>query len=531
MPTNPLLVVFGILVAFSLGYVICVALLGLYSNPTPLRIQERFSRSWGLQVVGEGTSDGKAQQVRWKLFGEDLMSDEDLRNVHQTSPKYLPVLKRVSSRQSADLLESIPWEFQQLLHTGTPLSCHTGERELISRKYERFLKTLFDYVSFHKKTGETKGNTRTLVWQCTQLEYCGGLVDRLKGITYALLLAMFSRRRLILYWGGPEHVFLQPNMIDWTNDTLYDYLGQYDVFKDYDNEEEEDVLVFEKKQPTWKGTDEYDGDGGDEYIHNSVAAVRMFSILGDFGIDISEEDLRYNLELIGSRVETVTLSTNLEPSTLLSARKTAHQKWIKDGLRWNGLISLSHTDFSNVVGIAFRYLFRIKQELLMEVANARSVLGLDGALYTGVHIRTGFAGSNDSHEMIKHPKLIREEDDWEAILKCAISTADTFLGYGSLLFLATDSVLVKHMAVSEYGARIRTLDNSLVHLDKMAKIPYSYKNHTEGILTSWVDFLLLAEAFAHVRGSSGFPWAAGTLCSLPNEKLINGTLCAPEKLN
>ena len=49
---------------------------------------------------------------------------------------------------------------------------------------------------------------------------CGGLADRLRGIAFSLLLAVFSRRRLLLHWGMPngEHVFLKPNLINWVTD-------------------------------------------------------------------------------------------------------------------------------------------------------------------------------------------------------------------------------------------------------------------------------------------------------------------------
>ena len=488
---------------------------GLNIGSNSERLQNRFTAGWGLKLLAGDTSE----QVRWKLFGEELLSDEDFKSIHQSSQKQdLSLLQGRNTPQhtgSRVLLESLPKGFQQQLHASTPLSCHTSDEGLISNKYKRFLRTLIDYSSFHRSTGEMMGKARTLVWQCTLLEYCGGLVDRMKGITYALLLAMFSRRRLILYWGGPEHTYLRPNMIDWTDDVVYDYMGQYNVFTEYEG----DAAIFDKKRPNLE-------EGGNDALPYEF---RMFSILAPSGVDVSASELRYNLEIIGSRVKTVTLSTNLEPCTLLSTEKTAEQKWILDGLRWTGLASLSPQDVDNVVGIAFRYLFQMSPELILEVAHARSVLGLDSVPYTGVHIRTGFAGSPDSHEDINHPKLMRIESNWEDVLSCAISSADSFLGNSSLLFLATDSVLVKHLAVSKYGARIRTLDNRLIHLDKLEKQPGAqHQNQTEGILTSWVDFLLLAEAYSHVRGSSGYPWAAGLLCSIPNERLINGSSCMPE---
>ena len=68
------------------------------------------------------------------------------------------------------------------------------------------------------------------------------------------------------------------------------------------------------------------------------------------------------------------------------------------------------------------------------------------------------------------------------ILKCAVTTANQWLGPSSLLFLATDSPLVKHLAVTKYGGRFRSLDNTLLHIDRMENYPHDLlQNETEGM--------------------------------------------------
>ena len=438
------------------------------------------------------------RQVAWRLYGEAFIGGEHLR------PKLnSDVLKRVLSRDkdvsSTGASESRFRTDLQLL----PLACHPGHKGLFLNKYDKFLQSLGDYAVFHK-WGVTRDNQRVLVWRCDMSNYCGGLADRLKGITYSLLLAMFSKRILLLSWGSGEQVYLRPNIINWETDPdLWDPVLQYIYYPD-------------------------DGDDNDSTNYSAyyeITSLHMFSVLGGIGVDLELEDLNETLNIINSLLPKVIFTTNLEPSALLNKTKCANQQWITDGLQQMGLASLSPEDLNNIVGIVFRYLFQITSQLLAEVGIARQTLGLERQNYTGVHIRTGFAGLSQQ-ESVKHPKLIRSPADWEQILKCAVTAANHWLGPSSLLFLATDSTLVKHLAVTKYGGRFRSLDNTLLHIDRMEKFPHDLlRNETEGTLSMWVDFILLAEAFALVRTDSGFALAASQLCSLPQHRTVNGLYC------
>ena len=112
------------------------------------------------------------------------------------------------------------------------------------------------------------------------------------------------------------------------------------------------------------------------------------------------------------------------------------------------------------------------------------------------------------------------------MLKCAVQTADSFHGPSSPILLATDSMIIKHMAVSKYGGRFRTLNNRLLHVDKMDKIPHHLQeNEVEGVVFTWVDMLLLAESHVQVGGTSGYIWAANLFCYLPDDRRINAETC------
>ena len=259
--------------------------------------------------------------------------------------------------------------------------------------------------------------------------------------------------------------------------------------------------------------------------------LHIFSVLGGIGLDISVDYLQRSLEFIKGKWQWIQLASNMEPSSLLSNTKTASSKRIKQGMAALGLAKLPPDDVDGLVGLVFRYLFKFSGQLLAELGAARQVLGLDNQQYVGVHIRTGFAGSVQQ-ESVKHPKLFRGAWQWDKTLSCAHRHATELLGSSALLFLATDSNLVKNKTLDtqRYRGRFRSLNNSVVHLDRLKKIPHNVKEfETEGIMTAWIDLVLLAESYSLVRGESGFPFLAQSLCFIPRTKVINGLGCHPWK--
>lgn len=127
-----------------------------------------------------------------------------------------------SSHTGRHLLKDVSTVFQNRLLNGLPLPCTMGTT--IDKKYSRFLKSLQTYTNLHRRVVENSAS-RTLTWQCPVQEHCGGLGDRIRGVSYALLLAMFSRRKLVIFWEGPsEGTYLHPHMIDWRDERVYGFL-------------------------------------------------------------------------------------------------------------------------------------------------------------------------------------------------------------------------------------------------------------------------------------------------------------------
>ncbi len=457
--------------------------------------------------------DGGA--VEWRLYD---IGHEDVEESWQRARAVSPRPGRLGAPQALEKaarhhpMVSRAFLAELLSH---PLACSPGREGLLQAKYGGLLQALERYAAFHKRAkGEEDG--RKLVWLCDVYHYCGGMADRLKGIAYALLLAMFSNRVLQISWGDSvsgESAYLQPNVIDWILPVeVYEELYIEEVFMYVDGVSPE-VIADEVLQ-----------------YHNPIYLyfIHLGSVLDNgLGVDVSYEQLKESLRLIESEVPVMlALGTNMEPSSLLSRNKTADQPWIASGMEDAGLADLSPEDIDGIVGIIFRYLFRFSEDLMAEVAVAQQVLGLGSLTYTGVHVRTGFAGTT-SQESVDHPKLIRYPWQWDRVLQCAAITADEHVDENSLIFLATDSPLVKHMALSAHGSRLRTLDNSVLHLDRLGKIPHDqFANETEGTLSVFVELILLAQAHVQVCSpGSGYTLVSTQLCSLPPTRVIDGLQC------
>ena len=439
---------------------------------------------------------------RWRLYGAafvgEAFSGQGKRGPSRRRDGTIKLFSTTGDTHIQQLVEG--------LHN-LQIACHErphSEQQELRQKYAKFLEALSMYTAFHKRERWRKG-ARRLVWVCDAYRKCGGLADRVRGITYALILSILSRRVLLLDWRNRlfgEHEYLEPNLIDWQ-------LTQDERKRAYRDEYLGSTNLTNKPQTP--------GD--------SVALIHIFQIHAGIGIDVSVKDLQRNLEAIRGNWAWILLESNMEPSTLVDDTKAASLEWIRQGMAVLGLHKLTPNDIDSIVGLVFRYLFQFSEEILKEVAIAREVLGLKDTAYVGVHVRTGFAGS--SKQEYNHPKLYREAWQWDRTLSCAYNYTTEQLGEKALLFLATDSNLVKSKT-HWFGGRYRCLDNTVVHLDHLKKTPHKASIvEREGVLTMLVELILLAESHSIVMGESGFSFLAHSLCLVPRTKAINGLTCNP----
>ena len=80
--------------------------------------------------------------------------------------------------------------------------------------------------------------------------------------------------------------------------------------------------------------------------------------------------------------------------------------------------------------------------------------------------------------------------------------------------------------MQRFKGRFRTLDNSLVHLDRLEKYPHDIEEfEREGVLSTWIDLILLAESHSLVHEGSGYAFLAQSLCFIPKAYVVNGLEC------
>ena len=421
--------------------------------------------------------------VNWTLYTGNYKSGNQ--DVSPLIPEDLKEAAMHYNKNSQTLRKKLPTQLLRKLLQGLPLSCYSRKEGIFLKSYENLLTILFRYTQIHQKLSKQNSRTtRTLVWQCHIDQVCGGLGDRVRGMTFVLLLAVFSRRKLVLDWKSSfESQFFKPNLINWEPDSAFLHII---------------------KNP------------------KNIVKIHVQSTTKDPYLSMSKTDWENYLNIIGGNQPHVVMVTNVMMIALTTKTSTSNQhQWLAEGVKSAGLLNLSIGNLNGIIGLAFRYLFQFDKQFFRELSKAKEILKLTNQPYIGVHIRTGFYGVKYVKDF-ENIKLIKDQHIWKTVLQCAVSTANKFLGNNSLIFLATDSNVVKEMAVSTYGMRFRSFNNYLAHVDKKIQSP---SRQQEGALYTLIDLFLLGESYVLVKGKSGFPWLASLLCDLPKEHIIDGSTC------
>ena len=138
--------------------------------------------------------------------------------------------------------------------------------------------------------------------------------------------------------------------------------------------------------------------------------------------------------------------------------------------------------------------------MITRVNTAELSMNLSNQKYVAVHVSTGFVGLElEKKEYKDHTeKLLPKKEQWEQMLTCAVNVAvaNNATGPSSPIFLVTDSKLVKDLARHMYGSHFKTLDLVFTHVDYIDKTIGANIAERKGLISVWVDFLLLAQSYA-----------------------------------
>ena len=379
------------------------------------------------------------------------------------------------------------------------------------RTWLKFKSTLKTYASFHHEQLQQlkAGNhtVRTLTWSCHDSVKCSGIGDQFYKIQEALIYAIAFKRVLTLHWNAATYEttkYLRPNRIDWT------YFNRSQGMHEYHNVELNNITMMMSAEQFEQF---YNLLGGENHTHVTVTH-----------------------ELKVPFLKGMSLAVKTHPGMRAVLKKSGVTTVITDK---NSRLSLKFLS-----GKLLRYLFQFSGSVVDTVDQVQRQLGIDGKPYLAVHIRTGFLGMEQEEVgNFSSRKIYRNSTDWKQTLACSVNLAYNMFGLESSIFLATDSEIVKRLAVEEYGKRFVMINVTLQHVAYTKKettasklkertviktlhtassesAPTQSMNPIDGVdgyVATWIEFLLLARASAMVHSISGFSTTAAQYCSMRNQ--------------
>ena len=369
-----------------------------------------------------------------------------------------------------------------------------------------------NYIDFHhhqlQKLKSGDSSIRTLTWSCRDPVECCGIGDQLYIIQQALVYAVISNRVLSLHWNPTSYEtmkYLKPHKIDWT------YFNRSQGMKDFHSRDQYKMgmsRTAEYYEPF------YEQLMGEDRVHLTVNHELQVPFIR--GIRMAAESVALNGTLAQFGITTLLIQNSTRmPLEVFS-------------------------------GELLRYLFLFDSRVVEKVDNIQRQLGLLNKPYLAVHIRTGFLGmeQDEGKRRFNSRKAFRNSTDWEKTIACSIRRANHLYGPENPIYLATDSNLVKKLALSKYGGRrVKMVNLTLQHAalttpklrgtdkpsTKFPEVTGSDEFNTtdvlrvssvDGYMATWVDFLLMARAGALVHSISGFSVTAGQFCSMHNQYLL-----------
>ena len=379
-------------------------------------------------------------------------------------------------------------------------------------------KALKNYTQFHKRKLEqlkssNATNVRTLTWTCSRLT-CSGVGDQLFRIQFFLLTAMMSDRVFIINWDwNMRRVigFLIPNEIEWDyrnpgictekcSQNTYSsksILGwtkeEMEIFGEAIFSSEKDIIVA----GTLFATTMFIGNiSYGDLIIKGMEKLGVFQLLQEDrknAVHIDHQLFWYNI------LDSLGITSILELPQMGSGQAHVTYPW------WY----MSH--------LLMRYLFKFPASLLDQVDDLQKKLGLHQKKYLAVHLRTGFLGTPDVEPWFNRYKFqgwkfFWNEEDWDCVLEHSLKLGDELIGRGSLIYVSTDTHLVKRRIREKFANEKRfvfadlTQTHSRAHLVNCDRDP-----------TMWLEFFLLGRAHAFVHSYSSFAINAGFVKPTPHQ--------------
>ncbi|GAA6044009.1 hypothetical protein JCM8097_000194 [Rhodosporidiobolus ruineniae] len=276
------------------------------------------------------------------------------------------------------------------------------------------------YKQLHAEIMSGEREPRVLEYWCRDRLECGGLADRMLGMTSTFLLALLTDRAFVASWEHPiplSLLFDSPS-IDWSE-------GSFPALPFIPPQQGgREPHVLHGNKTLTRGKKKW-------YLHNQeVGAEELYEGISETGhaLGLAEEPW-VRLDRLNRGIA---INAFHSPSLLPQ------------------LSSLGFTS-TTIYAQLVHFLFRPKLEVLMFISEYTSLFALPSVFSIGIQVRTGDAFM-ESAKMDKVNTVERHRH----IFQCAEEVAETYAAPGQrpLYFLITDSSTLRQSALSAFPSKV-----------------------------------------------------------------------------
>ncbi|BGP35475.1 hypothetical protein JCM10296v2_007313 [Rhodotorula toruloides] len=337
-------------------------------------------------------------------------------------------------------------------------------------------KWLGDYQKMHAEMLAGKREPKFISYHCETGMNCGGLGDRLLGMTSTFFFGLITQRAFLSEWQSPiplDIIFDSPH-INWTHSSFtssrHPVLGQKRLA---DAAADLDIIHFDRLSvdatfgtTSWNPPKNRALTPGFELRDLAYKSpwIKFYTNRGMIYRSFKYKHLQKSINRLG-----------LEPTTAFAC------------------IS--------------EYLFKPKPPVLDLITQYTSVLALPTIFSVGIHIRTGDQSMRD--EVYDKVNTVKRHI---AFFRCARELGETYARKDQkvVFFLITDSQHLKQDAQ-------RVLGNKLITTDMVPQHVHQKSGHVDGVMSAVVEDWILAKADMLVATQdSGFGKLASFMMAKPN---------------
>ncbi|GAA5884711.1 hypothetical protein JCM16303_005241 [Sporobolomyces ruberrimus] len=311
---------------------------------------------------------------------------------------------------------------------------------------------LESYGKMHREMLEGKRKPKFISYHCEKGMNCGGLGDRLLGMTSAFFFGLITQRSFLGEWQSPiplDVVFDSP-AVNWSYSSFtsasHPVLGQQSLV---DQAAELDIIHFDRLSvdstfgsTSWNPKKDKPWTKGFEKRDIAYASnwIKFFTNRGMIFRSFSYKHLQKSINKLG-----------LEPTTAFACIN--------------------------------QYLFRPKRPALNLISEYTSVLALPSVFSVGIHVRTGDRSMKDS-EYDKVNTVKRHSQ----FFRCARELGETYATPSQQIvyYLVTDSANLKQDARQVLGSKVVTTDMVPQHVHQKS-------GHVDGVFSAVVEDWILSK--------------------------------------